>query len=182
MADYLDARPYDAPNLTAETADVATPSPNPAWPFLAIVGLMYLFIAPTLLLTNAPRASILSLSMLVFGVGTIYLASKPYNTLCRIMDGAWGSLMSLVCVCGLLVAYKNGSLQEAIAAGVALTIVSPVLVVAIVKQPNRVRIRRGLGPSMLICPLLITGLQQPAVRCLDDTRSTNGPRLAQNCS
>ncbi len=123
---------------TTESEDaMPAPCPNPAWPFLAIVGLMYLFLAPAYLLTNAPHTSIVSLSMFLFAVGTIYLASRPYTESCRIMDIAWGGLMTFFCLSGLLAAWRVGSMDAAIASLLALALVSPVLCVALNKKSNR---------------------------------------------
>ncbi len=109
----------------AETDDVGlATSPNPAWPFLAIVGWMYLLLAPACLLINAPHAMFVSLSMFLFAVCTLYLASRPYHALCRTLNLAWGSMTTFVSLFGLLAAWRTGRMDAAFASLLALVLVS----------------------------------------------------------
>ncbi len=123
---------------TTKTEDVEPAHyPNPAWPFLAMTGLLYIFVSLAFLLTNAPHALIVSLAMFLFAVGTIYLANMPYSASCRMMDIAWGGLMSFICLYGLLAAWRTGRMDAAFASLLALALVSPVLWIALAKRNYR---------------------------------------------
>ncbi len=65
---------------------------------------------------------------------TYYLANMPYSASCRMMDIAWGGLMSFICLYGLLAAWRTGRMDAAFASLLALALVSPVLWIALASE------------------------------------------------
>ena len=120
---------------------------NPEAPFLAFVGLLYLFLSPALLLSRTPHTGILSFSMFAFGACTTYLAFKPYNLGCRIMTMAWGSTMTIVALSALLMAGLTGDITGMIASLVALLLTSPVVLLAVRERPVKAKCEQHDAPK-----------------------------------